>query len=360
MFQQLVGDESLKNVVLATTHWNKQDKQLKPREEELKTKYWKMMTLHGSRIERHDGSKASASRIIQSLLAKPPTIVKIVDELVEQGLRWEDTAVGQSISEALSLFQAKVEKGLSAVTHLLSQSERKRDLEAEQARKDMRALEERHSKATAEGNKRAMQAIAQMKEEMKAEQEERNKAWREKEAEARSEEDTYKKQYDETFRRQQNLKNRYINKNPYDNGDDDEPLVPHPSSKSVRLYFRYPGYRIFDWPAWASWAIFVFWTICGQVVLITNAMKRPEADFYDFAIMVVMTSLEVWHIISFTQTFFGSCGPEWHGLVWLVVDFARIVYWSITAAPSKNTDDTFGALLIVLACMGLRYMLSSC
>ncbi|KAF2833840.1 hypothetical protein CC86DRAFT_277603, partial [Ophiobolus disseminans] len=132
LFQQLVGDESLKNVVLVTTHWKQSDAQQLERQDELKTKYWKRMTLYGARIEKHDGSKKSAVRIIQPLISMSPTVVKIVDELVDQGLQWEDTAVGRSMSEAIAQLQKKMKEELAAVTSYLQEIEEKRATEAHQ------------------------------------------------------------------------------------------------------------------------------------------------------------------------------------------------------------------------------------
>lgn len=347
MFQQLVGDESLKNVVLVTTHWNKQDKQHKHREDELKAKYWKMMTLHGSRVERHDGSKASAVRLIQSLLAKPPTVIKIVDELVEQGLRWEDTAIGKTIYRELSHRQAIVEENLKAVKHQLSETERKRELDAKKAQKERWELEERHRIAVTERDEKAMQTFKKIAEEMKAEQEKRDKIWREKEAVALSEKIAYEKQHEEMARRQQKLKNKLKN------SDD-------PNAEIVRLWFRYPGYRVFDWLAWAAWAITCVARIVISVLWITVWMSNPALNSL-LAVIVVFAPVNVWRTISFTQTFFGSCGPELHGLAWLVVDLVEFVFLEIGPEWQKIPFD--GACIVhcgLLVCVGLRYVLNHC
>jgi hypothetical protein len=102
LFQQLVGQTSLDHVVLATTHWNKNDRMQPARHDELITTYWKRMAVQGSRIKRHNGSWKSAVAIVKPLISAPPTVVSVVDELVEQDFPWNKTGVGLKLNEELN------------------------------------------------------------------------------------------------------------------------------------------------------------------------------------------------------------------------------------------------------------------
>lgn len=74
-FQKLCGVDAYTNVMFVTTKWqispmaNVRESELQhQREAELKTKHWKPMIDHGSRVERYDGTSKSARLIISILL----------------------------------------------------------------------------------------------------------------------------------------------------------------------------------------------------------------------------------------------------------------------------------------------------
>jgi hypothetical protein len=346
MFQQLVGDKSLKNVVLATTHWNKKDKQHAEREAELKTKHWKRMIYHGSRIERLDGAKKSAIRIIESLMSTTPTVIKIVDELVEQGLSWEDTAVGKSINEAIRLFQAQMKEELDAVTSYMQQLEERRKSEAEEARKATVALEEKYRVASEKSNKDAMAAIADLKQQLIAQEEKRNADLREQERDA----DREKREYI------QRLEDSYLRQRPPGHAlNGDVPFTPRPSN-SVRLYFRYPSYRLFDWIAWLAWAITIILDIIVWLGVMQGLFRTGDGGsiLAGFMAVCVMSLLDYWRTASFARSFFGSCGPETHGLFWYVVEFVKLL------AISTASGDAGIIIMVPIVVVGMRYMLTSC
>ncbi|KAF2730643.1 hypothetical protein EJ04DRAFT_500188 [Polyplosphaeria fusca] len=105
LFQKLVGSSSLKNVVLATTHWSSASrKDMQPRENELQSTYWAEMIKHGSRVWRHDGTTLSAQKISGALITKRAMIPKITDELVNKKLSFGQTEAGKMVSEDLDSF----------------------------------------------------------------------------------------------------------------------------------------------------------------------------------------------------------------------------------------------------------------
>jgi len=71
LFEELVGKNSLRKVILVTTMWNnaREDESRKmAREIELKEKYWNTMIIKGSRVVRFHRNKESGGEIIDDFL----------------------------------------------------------------------------------------------------------------------------------------------------------------------------------------------------------------------------------------------------------------------------------------------------
>ncbi|KAL8793854.1 MAG: hypothetical protein Q9195_003580 [Heterodermia aff. obscurata] len=101
MLQQLCGIDSFQNIVLVTGNWIKRpsfEEHLvqTTRERDLKTRFWKNMTDRGAYVERHDGTAASAQRLITWLLDKPPTVLQSQREMVDMALSWDETSAGRA------------------------------------------------------------------------------------------------------------------------------------------------------------------------------------------------------------------------------------------------------------------------
>jgi septin family protein len=98
LFRQLVGDEALGNVVLATTQWSKVTEKDMPaaiiREQELRDKYWREMLDANSVTTRFNGGKASAEGIIAQLLGKNPIVLKLQRELIDEKKSLGKTGAG--------------------------------------------------------------------------------------------------------------------------------------------------------------------------------------------------------------------------------------------------------------------------
>lgn len=98
LFQQLVGEEALGNVVLATTQWSKvrlEDKTTAlERQQELRTKYWSEMLEKGAQIFQFEGDQASAESIVAQLIGKQHVVFRIQQELVEEQKRLGQTGAG--------------------------------------------------------------------------------------------------------------------------------------------------------------------------------------------------------------------------------------------------------------------------
>ncbi|OCK89283.1 uncharacterized protein K441DRAFT_284274 [Cenococcum geophilum 1.58] len=105
LFQKLCGSEALKNVVLATTMWDRvnfdeglgREKQLVETQE-----FWGWMMKQGSRIFRHSNDHLSARRLIDIFLAKPTTItLELQNQMVNKHLSLEQTDAGITLEVEL-------------------------------------------------------------------------------------------------------------------------------------------------------------------------------------------------------------------------------------------------------------------
>lgn len=135
MFHKLCGDDSLKNVAIITTMWDKvRPEEGQRREQELRSGHnlFKPLLEKGAVMERYDGTRQSASNIINYLLGKESTTVQIVRELVEEQKSLEETAAG---AELRGIINALLEKHKMEICEM----QEKMKCEMEEIRKDMMA-----------------------------------------------------------------------------------------------------------------------------------------------------------------------------------------------------------------------------
>ncbi|RSM15085.1 hypothetical protein CDV31_005166 [Fusarium ambrosium] len=99
MFRKLVGDDSLSNVILSSTHWSR----VSPEE--------------GTRrsMMRHTGERESALALVDALINKPPVVLDIQHELVDEGKALIDTAAGSELNKELLDLQHRYEADLHEV-----------------------------------------------------------------------------------------------------------------------------------------------------------------------------------------------------------------------------------------------------
>jgi hypothetical protein len=98
LFRQLVGDEALGNVILATTQWSRISDSDMPaalgREQELRDKYWREMLDADSMTTRFTGDRASAEGIVAQLLGKKHVVLKLQRELIDEKKSLGKTGAG--------------------------------------------------------------------------------------------------------------------------------------------------------------------------------------------------------------------------------------------------------------------------
>jgi hypothetical protein len=104
MFRKLCGEDPLRNVILATTFWDKVSGQVgEEREAELRVKpeFWGSMIQRGSQVTRFT-DRDSALKIMELLLPNNPLPLEIQLELVDQSKNLVETAAGKSVNEELN------------------------------------------------------------------------------------------------------------------------------------------------------------------------------------------------------------------------------------------------------------------
>ncbi|KDR66193.1 hypothetical protein GALMADRAFT_81152 [Galerina marginata CBS 339.88] len=125
MFQKLVGNDSLCNVIIVTTMWSTVDNAVgEKREEELRSKdvFFKPLLEQKAQLLRHDSGKDSADRIVNAILENDPRALLIQTELSEPGCRLVDTSAGVEIVEEFERLDERDKKKLEALGKELEQA----------------------------------------------------------------------------------------------------------------------------------------------------------------------------------------------------------------------------------------------
>ncbi|KAH7909051.1 hypothetical protein BJ138DRAFT_1156161 [Hygrophoropsis aurantiaca] len=93
MFEELCGNNALRNVILTTTMWNEIDNEIGIRhEEQLKTQFWEPVMMYGGRIARFSSTYDSAWEIINQFDINSRQAVLTQTEMVEQGKNFSETS----------------------------------------------------------------------------------------------------------------------------------------------------------------------------------------------------------------------------------------------------------------------------
>lgn len=126
MFRKLTGEKNLKNVVLATTMWDKvPEAEGARREEELRGKFWKLLVAMGARTARHDDTAASARAIAQGLLAnKRAFYLQLQEEMGRDNLALRDTAAGREVMLEIARLKDEHQRELAEMEGLIRSSAR--------------------------------------------------------------------------------------------------------------------------------------------------------------------------------------------------------------------------------------------
>ena len=109
MFQKLCGADTLTNVVVLTTFWDREDAAVADaRERQMQAKFFKGVVDGGARFMRHDRTAASARAVLSYVFAElAPVITQIQVEMGVEGKALVDTAAGAVQREEIERIIAK-------------------------------------------------------------------------------------------------------------------------------------------------------------------------------------------------------------------------------------------------------------
>ena len=155
MFRQLCGDSALQNLVIVTNMWGEvsPDKGHE-RERELvnNIKFFKNALDKGATISRHDNTTESSIGILRRIMDKQPTLVRIQDEIVNQGKNLSETGAAEELrrevtedAERQRAEMARYQEEAEAQTQQMEQN-RKTEIERERVVAMQRIEEEREHK----------------------------------------------------------------------------------------------------------------------------------------------------------------------------------------------------------------------
>jgi hypothetical protein len=147
MFKKLCGPDCLPGIVLATTMWDLVDPEdgVK-RESQLRATndFWGEMEKGGSRVMRHLRTKESAMTILGVIIERrQPMLLKIQDEMINEGRGLDDTGAGIKVNEDLIEADRKHKAELAALREDMEEADEasKREI-AELMRKQQAEIDE--------------------------------------------------------------------------------------------------------------------------------------------------------------------------------------------------------------------------
>ena len=118
LFRKLCGAESMHNVALVTTMWDRVNRlEGETRERDLKdgeNGFWKAMIGGGCAVRRHDGSEVRARELVAELAGKRRTVLRLQEEM-RDGKSLSETEAGVSLNEELVRVRRQHEEELSCV-----------------------------------------------------------------------------------------------------------------------------------------------------------------------------------------------------------------------------------------------------
>jgi hypothetical protein len=142
LFRELCGDHALNNVVLLTTFWDLLDDRSigARRQQELRDNFWSEMISKGSQVRQFDGSRDMAEALVIRLIDKKSIVLQIQQDIMQQGKRLEDTAVGKRIVQRLERNLKDKDNELEDLEKQIARASKQR------SSRSLKQLEERQTK----------------------------------------------------------------------------------------------------------------------------------------------------------------------------------------------------------------------
>ncbi|PVF93980.1 hypothetical protein CPB86DRAFT_72144, partial [Serendipita vermifera] len=140
MFRKLCGAETLKNVVIATTMWQKEEREVAlEREEELRNdpKFFKHAIGSGASLRRHDGGLQSAQALLRELVKNSPSALRVQRQVVDEKKDLDQTDAGIELAQEQQRIVEQYEKKMKELERTMRDSNRAERELLEKERKDM-------------------------------------------------------------------------------------------------------------------------------------------------------------------------------------------------------------------------------
>ncbi|KAI1498125.1 P-loop containing nucleoside triphosphate hydrolase protein [Biscogniauxia marginata] len=123
MFQELTGKDNLKNVVLATSMWDKvEEAQGLAREQELKDQFWKIMIAYKAKAVRYGGTPESAQQIAQMIMENAPFYLQLQEEMSDGNMALKDTSAGREVMAEIIRMKAEHQREIAEMETLMKNS----------------------------------------------------------------------------------------------------------------------------------------------------------------------------------------------------------------------------------------------
>lgn len=138
MFEKLVGEAALSNVVLITNRWDGVYlEQGERRLEELtqNPNMWGTMIERGSTVERFSGTAQDAQRILKSVLDKKHrTLLNIQQELVDRQLDLSETETGKTLFEEIQNLRTENLRQMANLQNEMKEALQSKDIQLQEMR----------------------------------------------------------------------------------------------------------------------------------------------------------------------------------------------------------------------------------
>lgn len=139
MFRKLTGEKNLKNVVLATSMWDKvTPEEGAKRERELREKFWKILMTFEAKTVKYRGTQASAHEIAGILMDNKPFYLQLQEEMGKNNKALKDTAAGREIMQELVRMKETHQRELTEMKDMIMRTQEEKNEAA------VKALEEHY------------------------------------------------------------------------------------------------------------------------------------------------------------------------------------------------------------------------
>lgn len=126
MFRKLTGEKNLKNVLLATSMWDRvTPDEGQRREDELTSRFWKLLLAMGAKTVRHAASTPeSATHIASLLLGNKPFYLQLQEEMGKDNKALRDTAAGREVMLEIVRMKEEHSRELAEMENMIQSSAR--------------------------------------------------------------------------------------------------------------------------------------------------------------------------------------------------------------------------------------------